>query len=412
MKRLLPLLALCALALPASAAWTVETGGSTPVITDGNWHLYLYSNQSRVAYKERTGSSTVLDLRTVKADTGYTITWVDNKGFKGKTDVTKVILPETCTTIWTAAFQGCTGLEEIKVPAGLVSLGQNNTFDGCTNLKYFYADESDREAGRVAVPAGVTTMPPLAFADCKAIVRVDAPAVTKIGNRAFQNCTGLVSAAFSENLSEILSNGTDHSDHAAFYNCTALVDFFPSTWGPMTIEPGTFRNCNVLTNHFDLSASGITEIPSMWAAFTSIAGVTFPTNFAALTGDQNFRELKKGATFRFLGDRPAVTATADKSPFYTKDKNNTSQRHVFVVDAAAYPAWTNGTDFVAMADIDGNNDTKNAFSTSSADFPTPAHPERTLGATIWGSGNGRYNWVVQAGDETPPEDLGFSILIY
>jgi len=40
MKRFLPLLALCALALPASAAWTVETGGSTPVITDGNWHLY------------------------------------------------------------------------------------------------------------------------------------------------------------------------------------------------------------------------------------------------------------------------------------------------------------------------------------------------------------------------------------
>ena len=396
------------LTVPAWATWEFANGttasSSNPEITDGNWTLYLNSKY-KAKYKSHAGGSTVLNLSDVQTDTGLTITMLDNEAFKGNTVITELICPPTCTTFWTKSFNSCKTIQKIGIPSDFTTFNGDNMFDSATALKTIYILGTTPVEGTVALPATVKTLNPLTFAGCTSIEKVVASGVTNINNRAFLNCTSLVSAEFSPSLSSILSNGTGHSDHAAFYNCTSLQSFLPSTWGAMTIEPGTFRNCYALTNYLDLSNSGITEIPSMWAAYTSLDGVTFPANLTAFTGDQNFRELKKGAKFRFRGDRPTVTATADKSPFYTKDKNNVNQRHVFVVDAAAYPAWTNGTDFVAMDDIASNNDTRNAFLTTSADFPATKYPddiaaEEVLGATIWGSGNGKYNWVVQYVDHS------------
>lgn len=380
-------------AYPTFASWTISSeSGTTRYITDGNWTLRLvqnYNGGDSVAYHERSGASTELDLTSVYGDTGRTITRVDNEGFKGKTDITKIILPDSCTVLWNKAFQSCTSLETVGLPRDFSLFNSDNIFDGCTALKTVYLTDETPIVGTVHFPPLLTVIRSLTFANCKSIERIYAPNVTEIGNRAFQNCTALKEAVFSEKLSAILTNGS-YSDHSAFYNCSTLTNFYPSVWGTMTIGPGTFRNCYALKNYFDLSASGIAEIPSMWAAYTALEGVTFPTSLISFTGDQNFRQLQKGAIFRFLGDRPAVTTTGDKSPFY-----NSSHRHTFVVDAKTYPAWTNGTDFVAMSDIEGNSNIKGAFSESSVDFPTPQHPEQTLGVTIWGSGNGYYNWVVQ-----------------
>ncbi len=489
--RLLAVIALCALAaVPAQATWTItSTSGSMRVITDGNWTLNLYNNYNggdSVAYSANAGNSTELDLTGVYADTGRTITRIDNQGFKDKKDITKIILPDSCKVMWNNAFQGCTALETVGIPSTFTTFNSGNMFDGCSALKTIYFTDETPEIGTVHLPEAITDIKGLMFSGCSSIEKVIAPGVVSIGDRAFYNCsslttveispslstmtssqnfrgcsalttvypagtppvvgtvllpdtlteisgwgaffecksikhviargvtdvahqsfrgcTSLVSVEFSPNLAYLRTNGT-YSDNTPFYNCTSLTTFSPAVWGSVTIGVGTFRNCNSLTTYLDLSNSGITEIPSMWAAYTSLDGVTFPAGLTAFTGDQNFRELKKGAKFRFLGNRPTVTTTADKSPFYTKDKNNTSQRHVFIVDAATDPTWTNGTDFVAMADINSNNDTKNAFSASSADFPATKYPseinsEDVLGATIWGSGSGRYNWLVQYVDRS------------
>ena len=490
-RTILTSLALLALAAaPARATWTItSTSGSTRVITDGNWTLNLYNNYNggdSVAYSSNAGNSTELDLTGVYADTGRTITRIDNQGFKDKKDITKIILPDSCKVMWNNAFQGCTALETVGIPSTFTTFNSGNMFDGCSALKTIYFTDETPEIGTVHLPEAITDIKGLMFSGCSSIEKVIAPGAVSIGDRAFQNCsslttveispslsamtsgqnfrgcsalttvypagttpvvgtvllpdtltvilgwgaffdcaniehviargvtdiahqsfrgcTSLVSVEFSPNLAYLRTNATN-SDNSPFYNCTSLTTFSPAVWGSVTIGAGTFRNCNSLTTYLDLSKSGITEIPSMWAAYTSLDGVTFPAGLTAFIGDQNFRELKKGAKFRFLGNRPTVTTTADKSPFYTKDKNNTSQRHVFIVDAATDPTWTNGTDFVAMADINSNNDTKNAFSASSADFPATKYPseihsEDVLGATIWGSGNGRYNWLVQYVDHS------------
>lgn len=476
--------------ISVQAEWTItSTSGSTRVITDGNWTLNLYNNYNggdSVAYSSNAGNSTELDLTGVYADTGRTITRIDNEGFKGKTDITKIVLPDSCTVMWNNAFQNCTALETIGIPSTFTTFNSANMFDGCTALKTIYFTDETPEVGTVHLPEAITEIKGLMFNGCANIEKVIAPGAVSIGDRAFQNCsslttveispslatmtssqnfrgcsalttiypagstpvvgtvmlpdsltaipswgafyqctsiehfiargvtdvynrvfygcTSLVSVEFSPNLAYLRTNNTS-SDQSPFYNCTSMTTFSPAVWGPITIGAGTFRNCTSLTTYLDLSNSGITEIPAMWAAYTALDGVTFPAGLTAFTGDQNLRQLQKGAKFRFLGDRPTVSTSGDKSPFYTTGKNNTSQRHVFIVDAATYPAWTNGTDFVAMADIDSNNDTKNAFSASSADYPATKYPreihsEDVLGATIWGSGSGRYNWVVQYVDHS------------
>ncbi len=300
------------------------------------------------------------------------------------------------------AFQHCVALETVVISPNLDFVGAV-AFDN-TGLKTLYPDGTQNpEEGTVLMPTTLTTMDNNGhFMNGNHFARFTkfiARGMTDVPNRAFQNCSQLVSVEFSPSLMALRTNASN-SDQSPFYNCSSLVSISPSTWGTMTIGAGTFRSCSSLANYLDMKNTGITEIPSMFAAYTALEGVTFPASLTEFTGDQHFREMQKGAKFRFLGDRPASTATADKSSFYTKNKNNTSQRHVFIVDAATYPAWTNGADFVAMADINSNSDTSGAFSTSSADFPTPDYPEETLGATIWGSGNGRYNWVVQYVDHT------------
>ena len=330
------------------------------------------------------------------------ITEIKGTAFQSCAALEYVYAPNA-TKIGANAFQHCVALDTVVISSNLNFVGAV-AFDN-TGLKTLYPEGTQNpEEGTVLMPTTLTTMDNYGhFMNGNYFARFTkfiARGMTDVPNRAFQNCSQLVSVEFSPSLTALRTNGTS-SDNSVFYNCTSLKSITPSTWGAnFVIGPGTFRSCSSLTNYLDLSRTGIDTIPSMWAAYTALEGVTFPASLTTFSGDQHFREMQKGAKFRFLGDRPTSTATADKSSFYTKNKNNTSQRHVFIVDAATYPAWTNGTDFVAMADINSNSDTSGAFSTSSADFPTPDYPAETLGATIWGSGNGRYNWVVQYVDHT------------
>lgn len=53
--------------------------------------------------------------------------------FRGKTEITRVEIPNTCS-IANAAFSGCTGLTSVFAP--LASSSSSDVFNGCTNLKH------------------------------------------------------------------------------------------------------------------------------------------------------------------------------------------------------------------------------------------------------------------------------------
>lgn len=502
MKRIASFLfAVTLAAFSAQAEWTItSTSGSTRVITDGNWTLNLcnnYNNGDSVAYSSNAGNSTELDLTGVYADTGRTITRIDNQGFRDKKDITKIILPDSCKVMWNNAFQGCTALETVGIPSTFTTFNSGNMFDGCSALKTIYFTDETPEIGTVHLPEAITDIKGLMFSGCSSIEKVIAPGVVSIGDRAFYNCSSLTTVEISPSLSTMTSSQnfrgcsalttvypagttpvvgtvllpdtltvipgwgaffgcaniekvvargvvdvgnqtfagmtsleqvvlspnlewlrTDGTtwNKSAFYNGTAdakLVDFYPTVFpaGFHMVDPSNSKACEgmfaytQITNYFDFSACTFTEIPPHAFRNTQLAGATLPATLATI-GQQAFWCLCNSATFRFLGDQPTVTKTDNNAPFrnWNAAHNNHSAnqigfRHTFVVDADTYPAWTNDTKFISMADVANNNTLKTLYTRESSDFPTPDYPEETLGVTSWGD-NGAYAWLVQYVDHS------------
>ena len=77
------------------------------------------------------------------------------------------------------AFDGCSAVKEVFLPASIVSIG-DHAFNGCSALF------------GIGMPEGLETIGAYAFRGCTRLYRVNIPAsVTGIGDYAFQNCTRL-----------------------------------------------------------------------------------------------------------------------------------------------------------------------------------------------------------------------------
>ncbi|MBQ7505443.1 MAG: leucine-rich repeat domain-containing protein [Ruminococcus sp.] len=85
-------------------------------------------------------------------------------------------VPNTVTTIWDSAFDGCDNLKSVKIPEGVTTIG-NSAFNGCKNLS------------SVTIPSTVTSIGDNAFKNCSHLERVAFLSdLAVIGNNAFDNC--------------------------------------------------------------------------------------------------------------------------------------------------------------------------------------------------------------------------------
>lgn len=77
------------------------------------------------------------------------------------------------------AFNNCTELTSVKIPASINEIG-DHAFENCSALS------------NVTIPDAVTFIGPSAFKDCAAITKINIPAkVAEIKIWAFENCTSL-----------------------------------------------------------------------------------------------------------------------------------------------------------------------------------------------------------------------------
>ncbi len=123
----------------------------------------------------------------------------------------------------TAGFYGCTELTSLTLPEGVTAI---TSFEGCTSLE------------SVNIPAGVTAIGNNVFRDCTSLKRLNAHSgITKIGERAFYRCTGLEEITGLSGLKEM---GND-----AFYGCTSLKSI-DSLGSIATIPAYAFSHCTSL----------------------------------------------------------------------------------------------------------------------------------------------------------------------
>ncbi|MCD7728862.1 MAG: leucine-rich repeat domain-containing protein [Clostridia bacterium] len=164
------------------------------------------------------------------------ITSISDFSFAGW-NVTSITIPDSVTSIGSAAFNGCSSLVSISIPfvgssASATSVSSSTLFgyifgtssytDG-TATKQFYSSTSSSYK-TYYIPTTLKTVTITggkifygAFYNCGTLTKVTLPdSVTSIGSYAFYGCSLLESITIPNNVSKISGS--------AFYNCTALTE--------------------------------------------------------------------------------------------------------------------------------------------------------------------------------------------
>ena len=107
------------------------------------------------------------------------------------------------------AFDGCSGLTSLTLPAGITEIGKG-AFLGCSGLT------------SLTLPAGITSIGYATFSGCSGLTSLTLPAgITEIGSRAFHGCSGLTSIyVYAEKVPKM---GSDVFYDVDKKNCTLYV---------------------------------------------------------------------------------------------------------------------------------------------------------------------------------------------
>lgn len=197
------------------------------------------------------GTCTDPDIVIASEFQGLPVTEIWHEAFVGVKGMRSVRIPEGVTYIESHAFENCTDLRAVYLPASLenvVGSLMTHGFYNCPTIetieiaeggkKYYSTDNCliERETGTLVFGCGKSSIP----AD---------GSVKAIGEYAFNGCRNLVSLA--------LPAGVIHIRTGAFYGCKELRSLtLPKSL--VTIRQKAFENCTLLT---ELTVpEGVTEI--------------------------------------------------------------------------------------------------------------------------------------------------------
>lgn len=212
---------------------TTQPAATTKPSNDGIIWKYSVNDDGKTATLTSYSSEGLVPSGTVQLPSsvdGYTITKIDtgfslSSGiFKGTTNVTGVIIPNTITEIGDYAFIG-SKITELHIPSSVKKLGESITgeclmesdactlkkvtIDGNPEMVYSFSTNSALET---VVINGMTDLSDHAFFGCDKLSSVTLPEGLKtIGDSAFWGCSSLKQIKFPSTLTEI--------GDKAFLNC-------------------------------------------------------------------------------------------------------------------------------------------------------------------------------------------------
>lgn len=178
-------------------------------------------------------------------------TEIEINGYNGSD--TEVVIPseiegKLVTRIGSRAFNGCSSLVNITIPASVTSIGRE-AFNGTPWLANKRKENSlvvinhividgSTCCGEVVIPEGVTGIVAGAFEGCSELTSIKIPdSVTHVGNAVFSGCNNLKSISIGEGLTSI--------GEYTFDGCSSLVEIsIPDSL--VRIERGAFVGCSSL----------------------------------------------------------------------------------------------------------------------------------------------------------------------
>ena len=189
------------------------------------------SRDSCNAIIRKNGNILILGCRNTKIKDG--VTAIGDRAFEGCSGLSSLEIPASVTSIGKGAFNGCTGLVLFTIPSSVETIG-GSAFQNCTGLN------------EIIIQADITSIEGSTFTGCHSLTTIEIPtSVSLIDSYAFSGCTSLASIVIPKNVSEIRNN--------AFKGCSRLSYIVVKTE-----EPYSFGN-----NAFDgISAKCLLVVPA------------------------------------------------------------------------------------------------------------------------------------------------------
>ncbi len=238
--------------VPSSLKAVVITGGTRI----GSSAFYGCTNiiqiENGVSYVDKwvVDCDTSVTSVTLRFDT----VGISGSAFYGCSSLTSITIPDSVTSIGNDAFYKCSRLTSITIPDSVTSIG-NYAFRDCSNLNAVYITDISKWC---AIDFGDYDANPLEYAKNLylngELVSGDIvlEGITRIGNYALYNQTGITSITIPDSVTSIGSG--------AFYGCSKLTSVnFGENSKLTSIGVSAFRGCS------SLNAVYITDI-SKWCA--------------------------------------------------------------------------------------------------------------------------------------------------
>lgn len=205
---------------------TIKTGvfydSKMKTFTDGNTAEYI-------ALSGADSGKYILSMMLDESVTEYKLidgtVGIAGDAFGRCKSLVSVDLGDDLISIGSSAFEGCDALESIKLPSSLEKMG-SSVFSACVSLKTVegltditFVDDDGKEYAHtlpsrifrgctvldtVTLPDGLVNIAPSAFYNCKALQSIDLPdTVTAIGEYGFYGCSGMVSIELPKGLKRL-----------------------------------------------------------------------------------------------------------------------------------------------------------------------------------------------------------------
>ncbi len=245
-------------------------------VEENNPQDFIYNGDYEIIITGYTGSNTTMWIPAYIG--GIPVTYISENAFANNTGIVKAVVPETVVSIGSAAFSGCSALEDITLPfVGQTpyTAGYNGIFGYIFGYTYSYDH----------IEGAINQYDKYYYYIPQTIRSVTITSQEKIYDNAFKDCT------FLEEIN-ISDQATAFGKHT-FSNCTSLKRMNSTTDGVFDLPAGiirigynAFMNC-ILMEELILECVEYIE-SSAFEGNTSLKKITIPDGIRSI-GSKAFK---------------------------------------------------------------------------------------------------------------------------